>query len=57
MSFGASDPDVGDRVRDRKWGGTHVGSLVGRDGDRVYVRWDGTEFTEDELDVREVERE
>jgi hypothetical protein len=37
----------GSRVESRRWPGTH-GTVTGRDGERVFVRWDGAVFSEDE---------
>lgn len=41
-------------VRDRKWGGRYVGSVVKVAGERVFVSWHGT-CVEDELDAADVE--
>ena len=62
---------VGNRVRDRKWGGTETGTITRVDEDQdirdrmaegdddqtayVYVKWDGTSFSEDQLEPGEVE--
>lgn len=48
---------VGDRVRDTKWGGEYVGTVV-REFDEpgeVGVRWDG-HFVEDQMSPGEYER-
>ena len=50
-------PRPSDRVRDRVWGGTQTGRVTRTDGSRVYVKWDGTWFTEDELDLYQIEAE
>jgi hypothetical protein len=64
--------EPGNRVRDRKWGGTETGTITrvdtpadlaerrAEDPDDdgtlyVYVKWDGTSFSEDQLHPREVE--
>jgi hypothetical protein len=63
--------EAGNRVRDRKWGGVYTGTISRVDtaadlaerraeGDDdptlyVYVKWDGTSFTEDQLSPDEVE--
>ena len=65
------DFQAGNRVRDRKWNGTHEGTITRVDtlddlreraaeGDDdptlyVYVQWDGASFTEDQLAPGEVE--
>ncbi len=48
--------DKGMTVRDRKWGGRHVGTItIVNVGDgRVFVAWHGT-CVEDELDAADVE--
>jgi hypothetical protein len=49
----------GDRVCTRKWAPEiHTGTVtsVHEDGETIYVRWDGASFTEDEMDVSEVEK-
>lgn len=43
----------GSRVESLRWAGTH-GTVNSRSGEWVYVRWDGTAFTEDEVHVDEV---
>lgn len=43
----------GSRVESLRWAGTH-GTVVRRDGEWVYVRWDNATFTEDEVHVDEV---
>lgn len=63
--------EAGNRVRDRKWGGVHNGTVTRVDnaddlrersaeGDTdptlyVYVQWDGASFTEDQLAPHEIE--
>lgn len=43
----------GSRVESLRWAGTH-GTVNRRAGEWVYVRWDGTQFTEDEVHIDEV---
>ncbi len=44
----------GSRVRDRKWGGQYIGTVLRRRGRSVFIVWDGVSI-EDELDLVEVE--
>lgn len=56
MAFNDGDvPRAGNRVRDRVWGGTQTGRITRTNGRRVYIKWDGTWFTEDELDMDEID--
>ncbi len=46
--------EQGMTVRDRKWGGRHIGTVVNVAEGRVFVAWHGT-CVEDELDPADVE--
>jgi hypothetical protein len=43
----------GARVQSRRWADVH-GTVTAVRGERVFVRWDGTSFTEDEVTPDEV---
>jgi hypothetical protein len=45
--------EIGDRVRDTKWDGTHTGTIVNIDGDDLFVQWHGT-CVEDQLTSADV---
>jgi hypothetical protein len=55
MGGRASTYEAGDRVRDRKWDGTYVGTVlrVGDGGD-LFVKWDG-HWVECQMSPDEVE--
>lgn len=46
--------EEGTVVVDRKWDGTHRGTVVRREGRSVFVAWHNS-FVEDELDIDEVQ--